>query len=89
MILWRSSIGGEIMNRRAFIAVLGSAAACPVAARSQQPLPVIGYLSSKDEKAEGGIIANVRNGLADLGFVEGKNVRIIYRWSGGGYDLLP
>ncbi len=77
------------MNRRAFIAALGSAAAWPLAADAEQPLPVIGYLSSKDEKAEGGIIANVRIGLADQGFREGTNIKIIYRWSEGGYDVLP
>lgn len=52
-------------------------------------MPVIGYLSSKSESAEAGIIAAVRRGLKDSGFVEGKNVDFIYRWSDGNYARLP
>jgi len=79
------------MRRREFLAVLGSiATAIPRAGRAQQAAaPVIGYLSSKSESAEAGIIAAVRRGLKDSGFVEGKNVDFIYRWSDGNYDRLP
>jgi putative tryptophan/tyrosine transport system substrate-binding protein len=80
------------MKRREFITLLGSAAAdaWPLAARAQQPaMPVIGYLSSKGEAAEAGIIAGVRKGLAERGFVEGENVAIMFRWSAGHYDRLP
>jgi putative tryptophan/tyrosine transport system substrate-binding protein len=81
------------MKRREFITLIGSAAAAgawPLAARAQQPaMPVIGYLSSKEEAAEAGIIAGVRKGLAERGFVEGENVTIMFRWSAGHYDRLP
>ncbi len=78
------------MKRRDFLAVLGGAMAWALTARAQQPgMPIIGYLSSKDENSEASIIAGVRKGLAEQDFVEGKNVGIVYRWSSGNYDLLP
>jgi ABC-type uncharacterized transport system substrate-binding protein len=79
------------MKRRDFISLVGSmAAAWPLAARAQQSaMPVIGYLSSKGEIAEAGITAAIRQGLSDSGFVEGKNVVFIYRWSDGDYSRLP
>jgi putative ABC transport system substrate-binding protein len=49
----------------------------------------MGYLSSKGEAAEAGILAAVRKGLAESGFVEGRTVAIDYRWSEGEYDRLP
>jgi putative ABC transport system substrate-binding protein len=80
------------MKRREFITLLGSAAAgaWPLNARAQQSaMPVIGYLSSKGEAAEAGIIAGIRKGLAERGFVEGEYVAIMFRWSSGHYDRLP
>jgi putative ABC transport system substrate-binding protein len=80
------------MRRRDFITLIGSGAvaAWPRTGRAQQtPLPVIGYLSSKSESAEAGIIAAVRQGLNDSGFVEGRNVDFVYRWSNGDYARLP
>jgi len=79
------------MRRREFIGLLGGAAfGSAWAAQAQQlALPVIGYLSSKGEAAEAGIIAAVRQGLSDIGFVEGKNVSFAYRWSDGDYSRLP
>jgi len=78
------------MRRRDFITLVGSAAAAlPLGAHAQRSMPVIGYLSSKEETAEAGIIAGVRKGLAEQGFVEGQNVAIAYRWSAGLYDSLP
>jgi putative ABC transport system substrate-binding protein len=49
---------------------------------------VVGYLSSKSEAAEIGIVAGVKKGLAQFGFVDGSNVLMTYRWSGGNYDRL-
>ena len=79
------------MMRREFITLLGGAvAAWPFTARGQNlTIATIGYLSSKDEKSEGGIIAGVRKGLAEQGLVEGQNVSFAYRWSGGDYSRLP
>src|SRR5689334_14330542 len=77
------------MKRRDFITLVGGAAAWPLAAHAQQPMPVIGYLSSKEETAEASIIAGVRKGLAEQGFIESQNVPIACRWSSGLYDSLP
>jgi hypothetical protein len=48
-----------------------------------------GYLSSKDERSEAGITAAIKQGLNENGFVEGKSVSFIYRWSAGDYRHLP
>ena len=79
------------IGRRQFISALGGVAATwPLAARAQQSvMPVIGYLSSKGEVAEAGIIAAIRKGLEERGFVDGKNLAIAYRWSEGDYTRLP
>jgi putative ABC transport system substrate-binding protein len=74
--------------RRRHLIALGLAAALPSAAGAQQPA-TIGYLSSKNEAAEAGIVAAARQGLAQNGFIEGKNLSIDYRWSGGDYTRLP
>jgi putative tryptophan/tyrosine transport system substrate-binding protein len=68
------------MNRRNLIALLGGAAAWPVAARAQQPaLPVIGYLGST-AAADAGRLRSFRQGLSDAGFIEGRNFSVEYRW---------
>jgi putative ABC transport system substrate-binding protein len=78
------------IGRREFIAALGGAAAWPVVARGQQPLPVIGLLSSASlHGAYLETIAGFYQGLKEAGYVEGKNVRIEYRWAEGQYDKLP
>ncbi len=79
------------MKRREFITVLGGVAAqWPLAARAQDTAHAsIGYLSSKDEKSEAGIIAGLRKGLAQQGLIEGRDFSILYRWSAGDYVRLP
>jgi len=76
------------VKRRQFISLLGGAVAWPIAARAQQQLPVIGILSSRSRATDALLIAVIRQGLNDTGFVEGRNVSIEYRWAEGKYDRL-
>src|SRR6516164_2750412 len=78
------------IKRRAFISLLGAAAAWPLAARAQQPtIPVIGYLSGATFETMREYVAAFRRGLADEGFFEGRNVAIEYRWTENYDDRLP
>ena len=77
------------MRRREFMALLGGAAAWPIAARAQQPIPLIGYLSAGSPESFAEYLAVVRRTLAEIGYVEGQNVGIEYRWSRGQADHMP
>lgn len=78
------------MHRRDFLGVVGAAATWPVVARGQQPaMPVIGYLHSSSAGSNTQAMEAFRRGLAESGFVEGRNVKIEYRWADNQYDRLP
>src|SRR5262245_20907261 len=78
------------MKRRAFITLLGGAAMWPITARAQQAAaPAIGYLSMRSAESDVPMLAAFRQGLNEMGFIEGKNVGIEYRYGGGQYDRLP
>ena len=79
------------IGRREFITLLGGAStAWPVAARAQQPpIPVIGFLSGASLETMNEYVAAFQQGLAEVGFAEGRNVAIEYRWAEGHNDRLP
>ena len=78
------------MRRRTFIAALGSAAAWPVVVQAQQPaVPVVGYLNTGSRAASSSLEVAFRGGLGSMGFVEGRNVAIDYRYTEYQNDRLP
>jgi putative tryptophan/tyrosine transport system substrate-binding protein len=78
------------IRRREFVVTLGNAAAAwPLAARAQQrAVPVIGVLRSRSPAVDTSLIAVIRQGLNEAGFVEGQNVALDYRWAEAQFDRL-
>jgi putative ABC transport system substrate-binding protein len=77
------------VQRRAFITLIGSGAAWPLAARAQQSaMPVIGFLNWGSPAPNRRLVAAFRQGLAEVGYVDGQNVTIEFRWAEGDYAHL-
>ncbi len=74
------------MQRRDFIGLVGSVAAWPAEA---QQVPVVGFLSSRSPDEARGHTDAFRRGLEEMGFVDGRNVAVEYRWANGDYNRLP
>ena len=82
------------MRRRDFLTLLGGvvAAATPLAASAQEArkrLPRIGFLGNSTATLEANLVGPFRDGLRDLGYVEGRNILIEYRWAEGNYERFP
>jgi putative ABC transport system substrate-binding protein len=77
------------MRRREFITLLGGAAAAwPLAAQAQQAMPVIGFLRDATAAGSEFMVNGLRKGLAEAGFVEGRNLTIEYAWTEGRSERL-
>ena len=78
------------MRRREFITLIGGAAVSwPLAARAQQAaIPVVGFINPRSPEGCTHFGADFRKGLEEVGYVEGQNVTVEYRWLDGRYDRL-
>jgi putative tryptophan/tyrosine transport system substrate-binding protein len=77
------------MRRRDFITLLGGAAAWPLTARAQQKVHRVGFLGNSTPTLEADLITPFRNGLRGLGYEEGRNIVVEYRWAEGRYERFP
>ena len=77
------------MQRREFIAFLGVAAAWPLVASAQSKISRIGFMGNSTAALEANLVDAFREGLHELGYEEGRNIVIEYRWADGKYDQFP
>jgi putative tryptophan/tyrosine transport system substrate-binding protein len=77
------------LKRREFITLLGGTGVWPIAARGQQAMPVVGYLNASSPGTNPTFVPAFLKGLAETGYVEGKNFAMDYRWADDQYDRLP
>src|SRR4051794_16489534 len=80
---------GTPMRRRDIIATALFAAVWPVRVRAQGRIPVVGMLSSRSALEARGVVTAFLAGLEQAGFIEGRNVSVMFRWAEGAYDRLP
>lgn len=77
------------MRRRKFITLLGGAAAWPLAARAQPKISRVGFMGNSTAALEANLVGAFRDGLHELGYEEGRNIIIEYRWADGKYEQFP
>jgi putative ABC transport system substrate-binding protein len=78
------------MKRREFITFLGGAAvAWPFVARAQPKIPRVGFMGNSTVALEANLVGAFRDGLRELGYEEGRNIIIEYRWADGKYEQFP
>jgi putative tryptophan/tyrosine transport system substrate-binding protein len=77
------------VRRREFIALLGGAAVWPLAAQAQQRSPRIGFMGNSTAVLEANLVRPFRERLRELGYEEGRNIVIDYRWADGDYERFP
>jgi putative ABC transport system substrate-binding protein len=78
------------MKRREFITFLGGAAvAWPFVARAQPKIPRVGFMGNSTVALEANLVGAFRDGLRELGYEEGRNIIIEYRWADGKYERFP
>jgi putative ABC transport system substrate-binding protein len=77
------------MRRRNFISLAGGAVAWPLSARAQQGMPLLGFLHAASREGYARFVTAFHQGLKEVGYAEGENVAIEYRWAENRLDRLP
>ena len=77
------------MRRREFMALICGAATCPIVARAQQPAGKVARIGMLGPASGDPLVEAFKQGLRELGYVEGENISIEYRWAEGRSERLP